>query len=59
MTSPVLRQKHNVWNIKYFAIAIGSMMVLFIIHHWLHEIFSRFSQKNPSQKTKGILRVHR
>ncbi|KUM60846.1 hypothetical protein ACN42_g6295 [Penicillium freii] len=29
-----LRLYNNVWSIKYFAIAIGSIMVLFAIYHW-------------------------
>ncbi|CAI7633256.1 unnamed protein product [Penicillium manginii] len=31
----VLRQSNNEWSNKYFAIAMGSIMVLFAIHHWL------------------------
>ncbi|OJJ65795.1 hypothetical protein ASPBRDRAFT_60260 [Aspergillus brasiliensis CBS 101740] len=31
----VLRQSNNEWSNKYFAIALGAIMILFAIHHWL------------------------
>ena len=33
-----LRQSNNEWSNKYFAIALGAIMVLFAIHHWVHVI---------------------
>lgn len=29
-----LRLSNNKWSVKYFAIAIGAIMVLFAVYHW-------------------------
>jgi hypothetical protein len=44
-----LRQSNNEWTNKYFAIAMGAIMVLFTIHHWAEVMEIRISprQKNP------------
>ncbi|KAJ5093121.1 hypothetical protein N7456_008982, partial [Penicillium angulare] len=44
-------RSENVWAAKYFAIAIGSMMILFIMAHWIRLAFQRHGPSGPS----GIL----
>lgn len=40
-----LRLSHNVWSNKYFAIAIGAIMVLFAIYHWLGVIHFHYGRR--------------
>jgi len=40
MDSNTIRQAKNVWRMKYFAIAIGAMMCLFIPFHWSGKAYS-------------------
>lgn len=42
-----LRQKNNEWSNKYFAIAIGAMMVIGIAYHWINVLyFQKGREKN-------------
>ncbi|KAJ5607288.1 hypothetical protein N7537_003907 [Penicillium hordei] len=48
-----LRLSNNVWSDKYFAIAIGSLMVLFAVYHWssvIHFYYGR--RKNHPTLTR-------
>jgi hypothetical protein len=40
-----LRLSHNEWSNKYFAIAIGAIMVLFAVFHWSSVIYFRYGPK--------------
>ncbi|KAJ5213470.1 hypothetical protein N7449_000639 [Penicillium cf. viridicatum] len=40
-----LRLHNNVWSIKYFAIAIGSIMVLFAVYHWSSVIHFHYGRR--------------
>lgn len=44
-----LRQSNNEWSNKYFAIAMGAIMILFVINHWVGVMEARIfpSQQNP------------
>ena len=44
-TAKALRQSNNEWTNKYFAIALGAIMVLFAIHHWLHVIHFHYGPR--------------
>ncbi|KAJ5178778.1 hypothetical protein N7492_001988 [Penicillium capsulatum] len=59
MSSKILRQAHNVWSIKYFAIAVGAMMACFIMYHWLWWCYLRYGTRNQSPSVQWILRFHR
>ena len=49
----VLRQSNNEWSNKYFAIAMGSIMVIFAIYHWSNVFLSRsFGRAGQSQLTR-------
>jgi hypothetical protein len=49
-----LRLSHNKWSNKYFAIAIGAIMVLFAICHWSSVIYFHYGPKksNPALTRK-------
>jgi hypothetical protein len=50
----VLRQSNNEWSNKYFAIAMGSIMVLFAIHHWLEVMEIRGAPRQKSFLARKI-----
>lgn len=41
-----LRLSNNVWANKYFAIATGAIMVLFVIYHWSSVIHFHYGRRN-------------
>ncbi|KAJ5250642.1 hypothetical protein N7489_001052 [Penicillium chrysogenum] len=40
-----LRLSNNKWSVKYFAIAIGAIMVLFAIYHWSSVVHFRYGRR--------------
>ncbi|QKX56546.1 uncharacterized protein TRUGW13939_03651 [Talaromyces rugulosus] len=56
MSAKELRQSHNVWSVKYFAIAIGAIMVIFIISHWANIAYSRYARQRPKRSTLALTR---
>ncbi|KAJ6184662.1 hypothetical protein N7519_005963 [Penicillium mononematosum] len=40
-----LRLSNNKWSVKYFAIAIGAIMVLFAIHHWSSVVHFHYGRR--------------
>ncbi|KAJ5263505.1 hypothetical protein N7478_011110 [Penicillium angulare] len=44
-TAKVLRQSNNEWSVEYLAIAMGVIMLLFAVHHWLNVIHFRYGPK--------------
>ncbi|KAE8418261.1 hypothetical protein BDV36DRAFT_295295 [Aspergillus pseudocaelatus] len=59
MESKAVRQSNNVWTNKYFAIALGAMMVLFIVHHWLGILYFKYSSRKPGPLTDTFVHWHR
>lgn len=59
MESTAVRQSNNVWSIKYFAIALGAMMVIFIVHHWLGVLYFKYGSRKPGQLTGAFVHWHR
>ena len=53
------RQSHNVWTNKYLAIALGAIMVLFIVHHWLGFLYFKYGSKKPGRVTGKFVQLHR
>lgn len=49
-----LRQSNNEWSNKYFAIAMGGIMVLFAIHHWAEVMEIRIFPRQKSPLTHNI-----
>ncbi|KAJ6013726.1 hypothetical protein N7540_008317 [Penicillium herquei] len=48
-----LRQHNNEWSNKYFAIAIGAIMVLFAVYHWASVLHTKSGSKsNPTLTLK-------
>ncbi|KXG47340.1 FAD-binding 8 [Penicillium griseofulvum] len=49
-----LRLSKNVWSIKYYAIAIGAIMVLFAVYHWSSVIHFHYGRrrKHPTLTRK-------
>ncbi|KAJ5924415.1 hypothetical protein N7466_008602 [Penicillium verhagenii] len=43
-------QTNNVWTDKYFAIAMGAIIVLFSLFHWGSLAFSRYGPQVPGKK---------
>ncbi|KAJ5770256.1 uncharacterized protein N7511_002307 [Penicillium nucicola] len=41
-----LRLSHNIWSNKYFAIAIGAIMALFVVFHWSMVIYFHYGPRN-------------
>lgn len=52
----VLRQSNNEWSNKYFAIAIGSIMCLFAVYHWLSVIHFHYG---PRKSHPALSRSYR
>lgn len=40
--SEEIRQEHNVWSSKYFAVSMGAIMFCFMICHWSNFIYFHF-----------------
>ncbi|KAE8369150.1 ferric reductase like transmembrane component-domain-containing protein [Aspergillus caelatus] len=59
MESKAVRQSNNVWTNKYFSIALGAMMVLFIVHHWLGILYFKYSSRKPGPLTDTFVHWHR
>lgn len=56
MSAKEVRQSHNVWADKYFAIAIGAIMVVFIVSHWVNIAYKRYSRQKPGRFTPALSR---
>ncbi|KAJ5793295.1 uncharacterized protein N7503_009273 [Penicillium pulvis] len=52
----VLRQSNNEWSNKYFAIAVGSIMCLFAVYHWLSVIHFHYG---PRKSHPALSRKYR
>ncbi|KAI9035330.1 NADPH oxidase family protein [Aspergillus affinis] len=59
MESKADRQRNNVWSNKYFAISIGAMMVIFIVHHWLRVLHFKYGSKKPGNLIQCLTHIHR
>ncbi|KAJ6116005.1 hypothetical protein N7523_006422 [Penicillium sp. IBT 18751x] len=59
MSSSTLRQHNNVWSINYFAIAIGSIVVLFILCHWCEIAYFRFGSRKSTPFVRHFLKLKR
>ncbi|KAL4780301.1 ferric reductase like transmembrane component-domain-containing protein [Aspergillus varians] len=59
MVSKAVRHSNNVWSSKYFAVAIGAMMVLFIVHHWLGALYFKYGSRKPGGLTRAFVQWHR
>jgi hypothetical protein len=51
-----LRQSNNEWSNEYFAIAIGSIMCLFAMYHWLSVIHFHYG---PRRSHPALTRKYR
>jgi hypothetical protein len=59
MNLKTVRLANNVWSNKYFAIAIGAIMVLFIISHWYNLVYLKYSPRKPTTSLRRLVRYHR
>lgn len=59
MGSDALAQSHNVWRPKYLAIAVGAVMVLFIIFHWANVAYIKYGPRKLGQYTHCAVRCSR
>ncbi|KAB8209718.1 ferric reductase like transmembrane component-domain-containing protein [Aspergillus parasiticus] len=59
MESKAVRQSNNVWSNKYFAIALGAMMILFIVHHWLGVLYFKYGSRKPGPLAATFVHWHR
>ncbi|CAG7972845.1 unnamed protein product [Penicillium salamii] len=59
MVSKLVRQAHNAWSVKYFAIATGSIMCLFIIYHWVNLLHLKYGSRSHGKWTAAFTRSHR
>lgn len=50
---------NNVWTDKYFAISMGSIMVLFSLSHWGNVAFRKYEPKRPGKLLGQIIRTYR
>ncbi|KAB8270215.1 ferric reductase like transmembrane component-domain-containing protein [Aspergillus minisclerotigenes] len=59
MESKAVRQSNNVWSNKYFAITLGAMMILFIVHHWLGVLYFKYGSRKPGPLAATFVYWHR
>jgi hypothetical protein len=59
MNSKTLRQANNVWTNKHFAIAIGAIMVLFIVSHWCDVVYLRYGPRKSIPFLRRLIRYCR
>jgi hypothetical protein len=52
----VLRLSHNEWSNKYFAIAIGAIMILFAVFHWSSVLYFHYG---PKKRHPALTRKYR
>lgn len=52
----VLRQSHNEWSNKYFAIAVCAIMIIFTVHHWSSVIYFKYGPKKSHSALTGRYR---
>jgi hypothetical protein len=50
---------NNVWTDKYFAVSMGSILVLFIVSHWGNVAFRKYGPKEPGKLLVLTIRTHR
>ncbi|KAL4807548.1 ferric reductase like transmembrane component-domain-containing protein [Aspergillus unguis] len=54
MQSTAARQSDNAWSAKYFAIAIGAIMGLFAVQHWLSFLYAKSARKTLDTTVYGL-----
>ncbi|KAH8700219.1 ferric reductase NAD binding domain-containing protein [Talaromyces proteolyticus] len=59
MSSKQLRQSQNAWSNKYFAIAVGAIMVIFIIVHWVNVVCIKLGPRKPGRVRRLLFRLPR
>lgn len=54
-----ISQTNNVWTDKYFAISMGSIMIMFGFSHWGNVAFRKYGPKEPGKLLGGTIRAYR
>lgn len=59
MVSKTVRLANNAWSVKYFAIALGLIMVLFTLYHWANLSYLKFGPKTRNSVMEKLIRTRR
>ncbi|KAJ5887577.1 hypothetical protein N7495_007618 [Penicillium taxi] len=59
MTSKVVNHHHNVLSSKYYAIAIGAIMVIFIACHWMRKAYITYGPRKSRPSVQILVRYSR
>lgn len=54
-----ITQTKNVWTDKYFAISMGSIMILFSFTHWATVAFRKYGPREPGKLLGDTIRAYR
>lgn len=57
--SKAARLAHNVWVSKHFAIAMGAIMVIFIVCHWIHVAWFKYGRGSSALSITAPIRYLR